>query len=92
MQLPVTIQLKKPVDHGSRQITELTFERELEAGDVFDVNLSIGFTGRDFANVIARLTGQPLPVISRLSFVDFSAAQVIVNDFLSDGPSTGTNA
>lgn len=92
MQLPVTIQLKNPVDHGSRQVTELTFERELQAGDMFDINLAVGLTGRDFSSIIAKLTKQPLPVISRLGFADFRAAMEIVNGFLADGPSTGTNA
>ncbi|MDL2226546.1 phage tail assembly protein [Deltaproteobacteria bacterium OttesenSCG-928-M10] len=92
MQLPHTITLKKPVQHGSAEISQLVFEREIQAGDLFDINLSSGLTGRDFANIIARLTGQPLPVISRLGFSDFSAAMEFVNSFLSDGQPTGTAA
>ncbi len=89
MEFPVTITLKKPVRHGSKDVAELAFEREVQAGDLFDINLVAGLTGRDFANVIARLTGQPVPVIARLSAGDFARCGELVNGFLTDGPGTG---
>ena len=92
MELPVTVTLKKPIQHGSKEITELVFEREVQAADLFDINITAGLTGRDFANVIARITGQPLPVISRLSGPDFSRCVELVNNFLFDGPETGPTA
>ena len=88
MTFPHTVVLKKPVRHGSQEVTELVFSREMVAEDIFDVDLA-RMTPRDFAQVIARLTNQPRPIIGQLSIPDFNKAMDTVNGFLLDGQETG---
>lgn len=92
MQLPVVIELGKAVQHGSREIREIVFNREMVAADVFDLDLAGGqVTGRDFARVAARLSNLPDPVIGALHIADFLKVVKVVNNFLTDGLETGTS-
>ena len=88
---PVTIELKKPIEHGQGQVERLVFNREPVAGDFFDLQPS-GWTAGDYGLVISRLTDQPLPVIKRLSVPDFRAAMLRVEAFLSAGQETGSES
>ena len=93
MQLPVTIKLNKPIQHGSKLIEEIVFEREMIGSDMFGVRFSgRGIDAKEYAMMAARLTGLPDPVINGLNVVDFRAVMETVESFLSDGPPTGTAA
>lgn len=91
MDLPITLKLHKPVEHGSRVIEELVFSRELEAKDLFDLPPA-GWKVGDYAQIASRLTGQPLPVLARLGLVDLTKVMRTVEDFLPDGRTTGDGA
>ena len=73
---PVTIELKSPVDYGSKCITELVFRRGrlgdlkgLPVGSMKDMKID------NLAQIAANMCGQPLKVIELLS--DEDAAEVI---------------
>ena len=88
---PIVITLKKPIEHGQGTVDRLVFEREPVAGDFFDLP-PVGWSSGDYAALISRLTGQPLPVIKRLSVADFRAALQAVQSFLTDGQATGSES
>lgn len=93
MQLPVVIEITKPVMHGSKEIREIDFSREMVGADVYDLDLAGGqVTGRDFAKLAGRLSGLPDPVIGALPVTDFLKVVRAVNNFLLDGPETGPSA
>ena len=90
-QVPHTLKLGSPIEHGSQTITELVFGRKLLAGDLFDLSPN-KWTNGDYATIIGRLTDQPRPLLARLDPVDFAEAMLVVEDFLSSTRTTGDSA
>jgi hypothetical protein len=90
MELPVTIKLKRPIYEGSREITELVFNREPEAADLYDIEYSGNSSNiRETIKLASRLTGEPFPILGKLKMVDLKDVNKVVSDFLLDGQETG---
>lgn len=86
---PVTVKLRHPIQFGKELIEELTFRpvtgkdlRRLPQGGEMDVTLALA----------GRLSGQPDPVIDKLTGDDLRDVLRTVNDFFSGGPPTGSTS
>lgn len=82
----VTITLARPLRHGEKTISELTF-REPEVGDMMAADAVKGEFSRVVA-VLAQCCGLPLPVFKRISGRDMAAilektASLTGNEFAS---------
>ncbi|MCL1915669.1 MAG: phage tail assembly protein [Desulfovibrionaceae bacterium] len=87
---PVTIALEDPVMLGKEEIAELTISRPIKVGDVRGIKLNEDLlTFDDLATIVSRLVSQPLPVIQKMSFADFSRVWREIQDFLSVFRETG---
>lgn len=95
--MSVTLALKKPIQAGDKEISELTF-REPTGGDIMElgqptlllpsadgtsvaVEVRAGVIGR----YIMKLAAIPLPSVKALAPSDFARCQGVVMDFLTDG-------
>lgn len=79
---PKTLTLGTPVKIGESgdEVKELVFSRPLKAKDFKGMPLELGMDQQH--QLIARLTGQPLPVILELRARDMMAAMAVLSDFL----------
>jgi Phage tail assembly chaperone proteins, E, or 41 or 14 len=84
---PVTVKLRTPIEFGSQRIEELAFRpltgkdlRKLPEGSSMDVTLVLA----------GRLSGQPDPVIDKLTGDDLWEVMTVVSGFMPGGPPTGS--
>lgn len=84
--LPYTLTLKYPVQiTETRTLEELVFTSAPTAGMM--ENIPIGgeqIKAGTWIPVIAAMTGQPVPVIRKIAFRDYSKAVELVVSFLAD--------
>ena len=85
---PVTIKLFTPLTHGEERISELTFAREMEAGDLFGTRVG-GLDHEDLCRVAGRLTGVPLPVLKKMKMRDYRRVSGVIEGFFDNSPPTG---
>jgi len=90
MELPYTLKLSEPVQHGSEEITELVFARKAVAKDLRGIRMSELDKGDNMILLTARLTNQPPSVVDKLYLADIAACGEVVSSFLPGGPRTGT--
>lgn len=89
MQLPITIELKKPIGTPIEPVTKLVIKREPVAGDLRGI--AIGqLTFDDIIMVGSRLVNEPPSVLQQMSVPDFTRLSEIIGSFLADGPETGS--
>lgn len=89
IELPYTLQLKKPVVVGSDTVSELVIHREPEMGDFDNMDLS-ALKSKDLMFILSKVTGQPKKtVIDKLTFRDGAKAMEVLNHFLVAAPETG---
>lgn len=86
--LPYVLQLKHPVPLDSnRNLTELVFEREMEAGDLMGIPTE-GILFDHMLKMVSRMSAQPMPLVKRLKVDDMMEAMNFVNSFLPGGLAT----
>ena len=85
---PVTIELRTPIKHGSKEITELTFNRELKARDLRGISLD-ALNADSIITVASRALDVPPSVIGELAISDFMRVSQVVSGFFDDSPLTG---
>lgn len=83
MQLPVVIDLKKPVMHGDTEVKQIVIKREMVAGDLRGVTVS-ALKFDDIFLVASRLTGVPVSVINQMGMPDTMELQGVIGDFFED--------
>jgi hypothetical protein len=84
----IRITLKSPVMHGSEEIRELVFGREMVAGDLRGVSVG-NLMHEDICEVASRITGVPTPVIRQLKMPDYLQVAATVGSFFGDSLPTG---
>ena len=83
MELPIVIDLKKPVKHGEEEFTQLVIKREMVAGDLRGVSVS-NLKFDDMFMVASRLSGVPVSVINQMCMPDAMRLQAVIDGFLED--------
>jgi hypothetical protein len=88
MSEPVTIKLRTPIQLGTETIEELVFRpptgkdfRRLQTQTGYEIDTVLALAGR--------LSGQPVPVIDKLSGDDLTEVFAIVSGFMPAGRPTG---
>lgn len=84
MELPIKIQLEKPVKHGDTEITELVINREMVAGDLRGIKVE-NMMFDDMFLVSSRLTGVPVSVILQMRMQDTRKLTDAVGIFFDNG-------
>lgn len=84
MELPIKIQLEKPVKHGDIEITELVINREMVAGDLRGIKVE-NMMFDDMFLVASRLTGVPVSVILQMRMQDTRKLTDAVGIFFDNG-------
>lgn len=80
---PITIKLQKPIQHGKELISEMTFSRAPEMGDMRSLPADPQqHTVGAYMDIIGDLVGYPPSVISQLQFKDFNALKEVFLGFL----------
>lgn len=80
------IHLKQPITFGSETIASLTL-RKPKAKDFRKLPMEPNFG--DILDLIARLSGQPAPVIDEMGAEDLMEVAALVEGFMPGGPATG---
>jgi hypothetical protein len=78
---PVTVKLRKPIQFGSQVIEELTF-RPVTAKDLRRLPVLDGFSMDTVLVLAGRLSGQPDPVIDKLTGADLAEVIDLVTGFM----------
>lgn len=83
--MSITVKLTKPIEHGDKIYTELTF-REAEFGDYIAADAMPGDAGKTAA-VLAGMSDTSLPVIRKLSMRDANAIMDATAELMGNAPS-----
>lgn len=84
---PRTVKLRTPIQLGSRVVEELTF-RPPTGKDFRQLPVVAGFPMDTVLALAGRLTGQPDPVIDKLTGDDLAEVVAIASDFMPGSPPT----
>lgn len=85
---PRTLKLKAPIEFGSQRIDELTFQ-PLSGKMLRGLRVVAGLEIDAMLTLAGRLTGQPDPVIDKLTGDDLEEVIAIASDFMPGTRRTG---
>ena len=85
---PTTITLRTPLQHGDKEITKLTFNREAKVKDFKGVSLT-DLSFEDTMTVAGRMLALPPSVLMEMSMPDYFQVSSVVMSFFDDSQETG---
>lgn len=85
---PIKIRLKSPLKHGTEEIAELVFGREMVAGDLRGISIR-DLTHDNVCDVASRITGVPAPILRQLKMPDYLEVAEVVSGFFGYTLPTG---
>lgn len=83
------MKLSRPITKGDNKLTELVF-REPLAGDLIDANAKSDSTTERTVLLVMAMTGLSKAEVRSMTAKDYVKATTIIDDFLVDGPETGS--
>lgn len=90
MELPLIHKLTKPLKHGDKSVSELTFTRTPVAKDLRGMSLRELDKTDNLIALVGRLTDTPPSVIEQMDLTDLMGVMEVVTAFLPSGPRTGS--
>lgn len=87
--MPIPLRLRHPITHDGAVISELTFRDHACAGDLRGIKLTDLGLPENVMRIASRMTGQPDPVLDKLSIPDFIRVAEVVGGFFESGPANG---